>query len=147
MNSLKIVKLLLLAFMLFVLLFNAGCSYNESPNSPDYYSNSYFYVINKNDWESTSEAGHWFKRIDVSGITKSVIDYGTVFVYYRNSLNNWVLLPYSTTLYNSNGQQFAEEIWAGYALGTLDIDYVYTNPLDMTPPSELTLKIVILFLY
>jgi hypothetical protein len=142
----KITKtfLVLIAFVAMLTLTN--CTYNEAPyesSGSNLYTYTEFKTIYRSEWTQV-EAGHWYKRLSLSYINKSVIDYGAVFVYYRNADNNWVMLPYSTTLYNTNGLQFSEEIWSGYALGTLDIDYVYTDPLDMTPPTTLELKIVVM---
>ena len=124
----KYSKIVLLALLLPITLFCVSCTYNESPTYSTTYSDTYKLTIYRSDWQSDGEAGHWFKRFTIQNITRDVIDNGLVLVYYKNSLNNWIQLPYSTTLYNGYGVQFAEEIWFGYALGTLDIDYVYTNP-------------------
>jgi len=139
----KYSKIGLLALLLCATIFNVSCTYNESPTYSTTYSDTYQLTIYRNQWD-TEEAGHWFKRFNIPNITKDVIDNGLVLVYYKNSLNNWVQLPYSTTLYNAYGTQFAEEMWFGYALRTLDIDYVYTNPLDMSPPQVLELKVILL---
>ena len=129
--------------IVFTILFSS-CTYNENcvcPTSPKIYS--YYYTIHKNDWQS-AERFHWFKRLDVPEITIPVIEKGSVLVYYKTSINTWVLLPYSTTLSNSDGIIYNEEIWSGFALGTVDIDYVYTNPQDPTPPNKLELKVVVI---
>ncbi|MCL2039581.1 MAG: hypothetical protein FWG85_04030 [Bacteroidetes bacterium] len=133
-----------LAILLCATLFCVGCTYNESPTYSTTYSDTYRLSIWRNDWQSDGEAGHWFKRFSIPNITKDIVDNGLVLVYYKNSLNNWIQLPYSTTLYNNYGIQFAEEMWFGYAIGTLDIDYVYTNPADMTPPQLLEIKVILL---
>ncbi|MDR0927050.1 MAG: hypothetical protein LBO69_04710 [Ignavibacteria bacterium] len=130
---------------IFALLTITSCdSDNNSVNNPVQYSNTYFYTIYKNEW-SFVENGHWYRRLNIPAITRNVIDYGVVLVYLKDeATNNWVLLPYSTTLYNAMNQIFTEEIWAGYALGTLDIDYVYTNSLDMTPRNFMEIKVVVM---
>jgi hypothetical protein len=136
-----IVFALALAFVIGI----SGCTYYESPEDPTYYTNTYFYTIYQNDWslDSDDPYGHWFYRMNVNAITKDIIDMGFVLVYYRNDYNNWVQLPFSTTLYNKDGVLFTEEMWFGYALGTLDLDYVYTNPLELTPRNYLDIKVVV----
>ncbi len=104
---------------------------------------SYFYKIYKNDWTDV-EPFHWYSRINVPRITMATIDEGAVMVYYKNSVNTWVSLPYSTTLVNEAGTIYNEEVWSGFALGTVDIDYVYSNPLDATPPDIFEIKVVII---
>ena len=144
MNISKIIKLTILAFSLFVSLFSASCTYNESPVYSTEDSDTYNCVIYKYEW-TPLEDGHWTKRLNIPNINRSIMDNGLVLVYYKYHYDggwNWVQIPYSTTLY-VNGYQYAEEIWAGYSLGAVDIDYVYTNPLDMTPPNMLELKIII----
>ena len=127
------------------MLLNVGCTYNESPLYTSTYSETYNRTIFRHQWTSAGEQGHWYVRLNVPNIDRAVIDNGVVIVYYKNYItNNWIQIPYSTTLYNQYDQQFSEEIWFGYALGTLDIDYVYTNPLDMTPPETFELKIILL---
>ena len=136
----KFTKSILLASLLFVISFT-GCTYNESPVYSTTYSDTYSITIYRHQWDF-EEIGHWFIRYNIPNLTPSVIDNGAVLVYYKNSVNNWVLLPYSKQ-YNQYGYQFIEEIWFGYAVGTLDIDYRYTNPFDMTPPQVLELKIIL----
>ena len=137
----KSFKLLLLAVLLLGVF--AGCTYNESPVYSTDLSETYDITIRSHQWDLV-EPGYWVRRLYMPNLTKSVIDYGAVIVYYKNSVNNWVMTPYQSVLYNVLGQQFAEEIWFGYSLQTLDIEYVYTNPLDMTPPDRLELKVVFL---
>ena len=145
-SKMKIIKLIFsILLVVMIALSNISCTYNESPIYSSTNSDTYYKTIQWHEWEMVvpSKAGHWYKRLYISNITQSVINSGIVLVYYKNyETNNWILLPYSTTLYNGLNQQFAEEIWFGYALGTLDIDYVYTNPLDMTP-TTIEFKIVV----
>ena len=136
----KSIKWTLLASLLFVISFT-GCTYNESPVYSTTHSDTYYITIYRNQWE-TEELGHWFVRYNIPNLTPAVVDNGVVLVHYRNSVNNWVLLPYSKW-YNQYGLQFVEEIWFGYAVGTLDIDYRYTNPLDISPPPVLELKVIL----
>jgi len=143
MNIKKITKIVLLIIV--VSLFNISCTYNDSPTYSSTYSDTYYITIHWNEWEEVvkGKPGHWFKRLNVPNIDREIIDNGLVLVYFKNyEFNNWIQMPYSTTMYNSFNQQFSEEIWFGYALRTLDIDYVYTNPMDMTP-RDLELKIVV----
>lgn len=119
-----------------------SCDSDAPLEYTDVYSQTYFKTIQVSEWQIV-EYGHWYKRINISTITTEICDYGMVLVYYKNSYNNWVPLPYSTTMYNANGELYTEEIWCGYALGTVDIDYVYNNPLDVSP-RNLDIKIVVL---
>jgi len=144
MNITKITKLVLLILILFVSLLNLTCTYNESPVYSTTYSDTYNHTIRWNEWEKIVD-GHFFKRLYIKNITSTVIDNGVIFVYYRyNPNDNWIPLPYSTTYYKGN-QQFAEEIWYEYGstLGTLDINYIYTEPYNMIPPDFLYLKIIL----
>jgi hypothetical protein len=136
-------KIILLIAIIAIALSNISCTYNESPTRSTEWSDNYSRIIYKSEWGNVAP-GHWFIRLNIPNITYNVLNYGAVLVYYKNiQTNNWIQLPYSTTLYNVLNQQFSEEIWFGYAFGTLDIDYVYTNPLDMTPPDLLELKIIL----
>ena len=135
---------LLLSSLIFVLAINS-CSYHEAPHNPvgSVQSTVRHFTIWHFDWEMV-EWGHWFCRLNVPDITMGVLNHGAVLVYYRDEHNNWVLLPYSTTLTNQFGQVFQQEIWAGFAFGTIDIDFVRTNPLNLTPISPLNIRVVIL---
>ena len=139
----KNVKITFIALVLFNSLFSISCTYNESPVYSSAYTETYFRTILISEWQKV-EDGHWFVRLNIPNIKLPVVNNGTVLVYFKDNNKNWVALPYSTIFYNLQyNQQFTEEIWAGYALGTLDIDYVYTNPSDMTP-RNLELKILLL---
>jgi hypothetical protein len=143
MTTSKITKSISLLFAIVIALSNASCTYNDSGHTT-IHSDTYIKIINYDEWRFV-ENGHWYIRIQMPNISKSVIDNGAVLVYFKDyTTNNWILLPYSTTFYNEYNQQFSEEIWFGYALGTLDIDYVYTNPNNMTPRQFLELKIVVI---
>ena len=140
----RIAKITFIASVLFISLFGAGCTTNyNDPIIQTIHSDTYYRTVHRHQWEPAERLGQWFIRLNVPNITRTVIDNGAVLVYFKNSLNNWVALPYSTTVYTL-GQQFTEEIWAGYALGTVDIDYIYTNPADMTPPPTLELRILVI---
>lgn len=135
--------LILLLYVVAIQFASTSCS--DDCACPNYgvQSESFYYTIYKNQWE-LDEPYHWFRRLVVPEVTIPAIDRGAVLVYFKNGLNTWVLLPYSTTLTNSIGQVYNEEIWSGFALGTIDIDYVYTNSLDPTPPDKLELKVVVM---
>jgi len=135
--------IILLLFISVFQLTNSSCSDSCTCPNPGVHSESFYYTIYKNQWE-LAEPYHWFNRLIVPEITVPAINKGSVLVYFKNSINTWVLLPYSTTLVNNIGQTYTEEIWSGFALGTVDIDYVYTNSLDPTPPDKLELKIVVM---
>ena len=72
------------------------------------------------------------KEFEVSNLT----DKDTNFNIYLDNIVNSYDKDLVYELYN-------EEIWFGYALGTIDIDYVYTNSLDPTP-TDLNLKVVVI---
>ena len=142
--------LLLLPITIFVLSVNSCTSNDCTMKHIDAVQTTVrHFTIYHNDWalaiyDGVWDYGHWYCRLNIPAITIDVLNYGAVLVYYRDNLNNWVLLPYSTTWYNANGQLFTEEIWSGFALGTLDIDCVRTNPLNLTPISPLNIKVVIM---
>ena len=142
MKNLLSKKLFFLVYVLVFAISFQGC-YVEggSEHYVELETYSEYFTIYKNSWIPTSEVGHWYYSINMSSITSAVVDRGAVFVYYRNNDNNWVLLPYSTTFYY-NGIQYSEEIWSGFARGRVDIDYVYTHPMDISP-RDLYLKIVV----
>lgn len=138
-------KIYLLGLIIISLFTFNSCGdtyYTTVEPSPKMTSESFYFNINKNDWIKTEDY-HWYLRINVPSITISTIDNGAVLVYYKNNVNTWVLLPYTTTFVNQRNELYNEEIWFGYALGTIDIDYVYTNSLDPTP-TDLNLKVVVI---
>ena len=145
-------KFILLKFILSILILfgfwgTLSCTYNEPSAGSDSeynYNSSYSLTINSYNWLLTGEVGHWYCRFSIPEITQLVINSGAVLVYYWNSNDYLVALPYSTTLYNYWGEQFAEEIWAEISLRTLDIHYVYTDPRNMTPRYPLDIKVVVL---
>ncbi len=147
-NNKKYFILYLFIILSLSLIFNGCCDCNDNTINPTQkiISESFYYTINQQQWIEV-EKYHWYTRISVPSITISTIDNGAVLVYYKNNVNTWVLLPYTTTLVNKNNDVYNEEIWSGFALGTVDIDYVYTNPLDPTPVNKLQLKIVVLNYY
>jgi len=134
---------IILSFLVFILAFNS-CTYYESPNNPSTAQATVrHFTIWNFDWQPV-EWGHWFCRINMPEITMGVLNFGTVLVHFRDHNNNWVLLPYSTTLQNQFGQTFTEEIWSGFALGTIDIDCVRTNPFNLTPISPLEIRVTVM---
>ena len=140
-NAPKLLRLALFSVMLSFI----SCTYHESnPNNSEVYSNSYSYTIYVNDWIPVEfDPGHWYYSINIPAITSYIVNNGAVLVYYRNNDNNWVLLPYSTTFYNQYNEPYTEEIWSGFSRGRLDIDYVYTNKLDLNP-RRLDIKVLII---
>jgi hypothetical protein len=143
----------LLPLILIIATAVSSCVDNDNINasgSGAYYMSTEFITITQNDWIKATDNlgnwdnGHWYCRIDVPAITQDVISSGAVLVYYEDNNGNWVLLPYATTLYNSKENLFTEEIWSGYSLGIVDIDFVRTNELNLTPVDILNIKITIL---
>jgi hypothetical protein len=134
---------ILFSFLIFGLSMNS-CTYNEATDSfGSTQSIVRYYTIGYYDWIQEGY-GYWSCWLNVPEITTNVMNRGAVFVYFRDNNNNWILLPYQTTLENQFGQIFQEEIWAGFGLGIINVECVRTNPVNLTPIIPLNIRIVIL---
>jgi hypothetical protein len=127
-----------------ILLTNCGDNYNYDPNSSSTIIDTKYYTIYRNEWTPADDFGHYFIQLRNREIDINALENGAVLVYYQTEIDTWVLLPYSTTFWNKDGDLFTEEIWFGAALGTIDIDYVYNDLLDPTPRPELEIKVVVI---
>ncbi len=136
-------KIALIIIISMIALACFGCA-DECYCPPSVYTQNFYETLFPDNWliDEHDLEGHWFCELKFPEINNDVLASGAVLVYYLDEYKNWVLLPYTTEYVNTAGIPYHVELWSGYRLGYLDIDYINFN--NTNPPTKLELKITII---
>lgn len=146
-------KYFLLIFSIFIIASLISCRGPEGPVGPSGYDgadanlHTYFVNVKSNNWiKKTDSYNTWTAKLKFPEITKDVIDNGVVLCYVGASdgSNNWLLLPYTISYQEQNGQVFSESIYFWNYIGGIDLQFQSTQQNGPGPYPNDDYKFVIM---
>jgi len=144
-------KKLLYSLMLTVVftVIISSCSEDKYYETNDVDAISEFITIKPSNWQFDDAIPKMYAKVRTPNITDFVLNNGLVLVYmaeYGSTRNKWQLIPRTEIYFNKVDGSFDYSIEWGYWMepGYLEIEYIHSKEIGLSPQYDLELKIIVL---